>query len=85
MPLINKPTRFTSKSTSPLDHMWTRINFAENITAAIIIHPLSDHLLVYLCYDPNSTARNLNSKDSQITKIALFNDELQSFNIDLFN
>jgi len=85
MPLINRPTRFTSKSASLLDHIWININFSKNITAAIIIYPLSDHLPVYLCYNSNPIAKQLDLKQQGFfsnNKIALSNDELQNFDIE---
>ena len=85
LPLINKPTRFTSKSASLLDHIWTNINLDNNISAAIITHPLSDHLPVYLCYDPNLTKTQPEPKQQRLfsnSKIALFNNEIQNLDIE---
>ena len=84
IPLIKKPTRFNANSGSLIDHIWTNVSLDKSICAAIITHPLSDHLPLFLSY--------ANSIDSQSklkmqrffssAKTTLFNNELQKVNID---
>ena len=58
IPLIKKPTRFNANSGSLIDHIWTNVSLDKSICAAIITHPLSDHLPLFLSYansiDPQS-------------------------------
>ena len=44
-PIINKPTRITQSSSTCIDHIWTNIH-DKNISGAIIIHKMADHLPV---------------------------------------
>ena len=59
IPLIKKPTRFNANSGSLIDHIWTNVNLDKSICAAIITHPLSDHLPLFLSY-ANTLILNLN-------------------------
>ena len=58
IPLLKKPTRFNANSGSLIDHIWTNVSLDKSICAAIITHPLSDHLPLFLSYansiDPQS-------------------------------
>ena len=85
IPLIKKPTRFNANSGSLIDHIWTNVSLDKSICAAIITHPLSDHLPLFLSYansiDPQSEPKMQRFFSS--AKITLFNNELQKVNIDL--
>ena len=84
IPLIKKPIRFNANSGSLIDHIWTNVNLDKSICAAIITHPLSDHLPLFLSY-ANSIDHQSEPKMQRFfssAKITLFNNELQKVNID---
>ena len=85
IPLIKKPTWFNANSGSLIDHIWTNVSLDNFICPAIITHPLSDHLPLFLSYansiDPQSEPKMQRFFSS--AKITLFNNELQKVNIDL--
>ena len=62
----------------------TNVSLDKSICAAIITHPLSDHLPLFLSYansiDPQSKPKMQRFFSS--AKITLFNNELQKVNID---
>ena len=45
-PLINKPTRITTKSSKTIDHIWTNAKCSEQILSHIITFQIADHLAV---------------------------------------
>ena len=83
--LINKPIRITSSSATILDHVWTNI-YSQVITAKILLHPISDRLPLFTCFEEyqhksihNSKIRVFNSED-----INNFHNTLDStFDIDV--
>ena len=81
---IKKPTRFNANSGSLIDHIWTNVSLDKSICSAIITHPLSDHLPLFLSYT-NSFDHQSKPKMQRFfssAKITLFNNELQKVNID---
>ena len=59
--LINKPTRITDTSATISDHMWTNL-YSENIKTGVLLHPISDHLPVLICYYTHQIKHKLDSK-----------------------
>ena len=43
--LIKKPTRIIDTSATILDPVWTNL-YSENIKTEVLLHPISDYLLV---------------------------------------
>ena len=46
--LINKPTRITDTGATALDQIWTNSD-SDHIKSGIILHSISDHLLLFMC------------------------------------
>ena len=66
--LINKPTRITSSSATVLDHIWTN-TYSNVIKAKILLHPISDHLPLFTCFEAYQ------HKSIHNSKIRIFNPE----------
>ena len=67
--LINKLTCITSSSATVLDHVWTNI-CSHVIKAKVLLHPITDHLPLFTCFQayqhksiPNSKIRIFNSEN----------------------
>ena len=87
IPLNKKPNRFNANSRSLINHIWINVSWDKSICAAIVTHPLSDHLPLFLSYansiDPQSEPKM--QKFFSSAKVTLFNNELQKVNIDQRN
>ena len=59
--MINKPTRITSSSATVLDDVWTNI-YSYVIKAKILLHPISDHLPLFTCFEAYQHKSIHNSK-----------------------
>ena len=71
--LINKPTCITISSATVLDHVRTNI-YSHVIKAKIILHPVSEHLPLFTCFQAKQHKSIYNSK------IEIFNpDNINSF------
>ena len=79
-PIINKPTRFSKKSASILDQIWTNIHSLP-IKSGLILSPLPDHLPIYMSVNliqPKSEKlKQFRSND--FVNIEKFNEDLDNF------
>ena len=66
--MINEPTHITSSSATVLDHIWTNI-YSYAIKAKILLHPISDHLPLFTCFEARQ------HKNIHNSKIRIFNQE----------
>ena len=85
MPIINKPTRVTSKSITAIDNILTNIMFDSSLKVGIVKTDISDHFPIYFSINTEqSIAQNSTVKikkrvyDKNNTKI--FKEELNSLN-----
>ena len=62
--VINKPTRFSDRSTTIIDHLWTN-QHSHQIKSSVTLDPLSDHFPV--------------SKFIDFTKYGIFNPKQKRF------
>ena len=95
VPLINFPTRITTKSSTLLDHIYTNKNIVNNIESYILLHDITDHrpicsiinkLKPYVSVQTTSfrNTRNLIAKqffdDSQTELTDIINTDLDNKN-----
>ena len=82
--LISKPTRITETSATILDHVWTNL-YSKNIKTAVLLHPLSDHLPILMCYHTNQIEHKPDNKIRTFNEanIKHFQQELENSDMNL--
>ena len=82
--LINKPIRITDTSAIILDYWWTNL-YSENIKTGVLLHPISDHLLVLTCCYTNQIKHELDNKIGIFDQVNIekFQQKFQKININL--
>ena len=84
-PLINKPTRITDTTATILDHVWTNL-YSDEIKTGVLLHPISDHLPVLMCYSTSQNTENNQNNKIRIfsqANIEKFQQELEKINSNL--
>ena len=71
-PLINCPTRITDTCASAIDHIWTNVT-CTNIKSGILIHDISDHLLILQISEIGKLQQNLPVKNLSFSTSNLIN------------
>ena len=85
IPVINKPTRVTNKSTTCIDHIYINSFYNQDISSGIIKTDISDHLPVFIIHNdiklssfPNKIKKQIRLINS--TQILAFKTELGKIN-----
>ena len=82
--LINKPTRIIDISATIFDHEWTNL-YSKNIKTGVLLHPISDHLPVLICYYTNQIKHKVDNKIRIFDQVNIekFQQKLEKMDINL--
>ena len=84
IPLINKPTRVTTKSATLIDNIFTNFIFDMSLKKGIIKSDISDHFPIFVSVNISKIKNN--HKGKTVVKKRTFNQrDIQSFKDDLLN